>query len=215
MRKKSESSLRGNAARRKEKKSIKFSKIIFLSLSFSLLSPGEKKKKKKKLNPPNNMLSDSVLLLRLALLRVVHAAAGAEERLLREATRMRWALRDRIESSSSTSSSSSSSALAPALLKSAIWVLTLCVRLLTWFLSLLALPVKLQRRWLWGAETTKSLKASSASASTSTSTTSTTTSKQQARGRPPPRPATEAAVVLAEAREEEIPLERVADVLGW
>ena len=154
------------------------------------------------------MISNSpqlLLCLRLALLSLVHAAADAEERLSREARRLRWAVRDRIDEAS---------ALVPAaslLLRGSVRMLSICVQALTMFLSLLPSPSKLQRRWRAAVAAQKSRLAPPLS-STSLSARS---KKKQPRGRPPPRPATEAAVIIAEADEAELPLERVADVLEW
>ena len=148
------------------------------------------------------MLSDSqtllLLRLRLALLSLVHSAADAEERLSSEARRLRWAVRDRIDASS---------AIVPAasvLVRGSIWMLSICVQALKGLLSLLPMA-NLQRRWRAAAAAQKTVAAPS----------STSNSKKQPRGRPPPRPATEAAVILAEADEAELPLSRVADVLEW
>lgn len=160
------------------------------------------------------MISNSpqlLLHLRLTLLSLVHAAADAEERLSREARRLRWAVRDRIDEAS---------ALVPAaslLLRGSVRMLSTCVQALTVLLSLLPTPSKLQRRWRAAVAAQKLAPPSSSSTPTPTSSSlSALPSKnRQPRGRPPPRPATEAAVILAEADEAELPLDRVANVVEW
>ena len=159
------------------------------------------------------MLSNSpqllLLRLRLAFLSVVHAAADVEERLSWGARRLRWAARDRIDEAL---------AIVPAaspLLRGSIWMLSIFVQALTVLLSLLPSPAELHRRWRAAVAARKSRSVLSSTTSTTSTSTAPSTKKQQPRGRPPPRPATEAAVILAEADEAELPLERVADVLEW
>ena len=158
------------------------------------------------------MLSNSSLLLfrlRLALLSLVHSAADAEERLSRGARRLRWALRDRIDAAS---------AIVPAaslLLRGSVRVLSIYLEALAMLLSLVPSPARLQRRWRAAAAALKTLLTTKTAPSVSASAVPTTNRKQPQRGRPPPRPATEAAVILAETDEAEIPLECVADVLEW
>lgn len=157
------------------------------------------------------MLSNSPLLLhlRVALLTVVHFAADAEEKLSRGARRLRWSLRDRIEEAASALAPVSSSAL----LRGSARILSVCVQLLTLGLSPISVKLHGRRRTEATEETFLSLTTKTMASLNGTAKKK--QQQQQLRGRPPPRPATEAAVILAEADEAELPLGRVADVLEW
>lgn len=162
----------------------------------------------------------SLYFVRALLLSLVHAAAATEESVDRTARRLRWMLlRFRSTTSLTTTTLTTTTSrvvlgfVPPRLRRGALGILNFYAQV---FIILAALCYRIGRvvlpRKLRQKASSVALTPPSNSPSPSTTTKAATTTQ---RGSNPAHPATSAAVILAEAEEEDLPLSRVADVVEW